>query len=224
MHWQKLIDASRLYREHVKNANKCYDLHMEQRNPEQWERDEGPSDDEVALLIKFLNQWVTRYPSDEDSRVRLKQAYVNVLPRLRLLEGYDLVEARFDSRVADGKTLSGIIQEVFGTLASAGTKHQWTGASKTLHILRPQLFVMWDTAIRGGYAVSESSEDYARLFLPRMQREAQEAVDSYVAEKQSEPRAAVEELQELGGSRPITKLVDEYNYCKFTLRLPELWE
>jgi len=230
MHWQKLIEASVLFRTHVPDATKPYDDLMGHWKRAQWELDEGPSDDEVALLIKFLNQLATRYPSDEDSRARLKQAYVKVLPRLRLLKGYDLIEARLDSQVADGETLSGIIQEVFGTLASAGTKCQWTGMSKILHVLRPRLFVMWDSAIRGGYAVKEGSEssEYGSWFLPRMQRQAWEAVDSYAAETKSERRVAVQELEKLGGekpgeTRPITKLLDEYNYCKFTLQRPELW-
>ena len=226
MHWQKLVTASRLYREHVKKANEAYDLHMAQRKPAQWDLDEGPSDDEVTLLVKFLNAWATRYPSDEGSKASLKKAYVKVLPRLRLLTGYDLLEARFDSEVADGKTLSGVIQEVFGTLASAGEKRQWTGASKILHVLRPRLFVMWDSAIRSGYAVKEGSEssEYGSWFLRRMQREAREAVDSFVAETKIGKSVAVRELEKLGGGRHITKLLDEYNYCKFRLGCRELWE
>jgi hypothetical protein len=229
VHWQKLIRASELYREPVKgqNPNRFYDLHMARRKPSQWDLDEGPSDDEVALLIKFLNDWGTRYPSDEHSQASLKKAYVKVLPRLRLLQGYDLVEARFDSRVADGKTLSETIQEVFEALASAGEKRQWTGTSKILHVLRPHLFVMWDSAIRGGYAVREGS-DYSSWFLPLMQRQAREVIDSYVAETKSERLIAVKELEKLGGDKPgeprrITKLLDEYNYCKFRVRCPELW-
>jgi len=220
--------ASRLYRQHVKKANEAYDLHMEQRKLKQWELDGEPSDEEVASLIKFINGWATRYPSDPHSQASLKKAYGHVLPRLKLLEGCDIVEARLDSQVANGEMFSKTIQEVFETLAGAGTKHQWTGASKILHVLRPRLFVMWDTAIRGGYAVSESSEDYACLFLPRMQREVREAVGSYIMENNCGPRTAVQELEKRGGGRPITKLLDEYNYCRFTAtprcRFLELWE
>jgi len=227
MHWQKLIRASELFRESDKgkDPDRFYAAHKRERKPDQWERNEGPSDPEIKLLFTFLNQWGTHYPNDERSRACFKNSYKEVLPRLRLLKGHDLIEARFDSQVAGGKTLSDTIQEVFETLASAGGKpYKSTGTSKILHVLGPRLFVMWDSAIRGGYAVSETSNDYARLFLPRVQREAHEAVDSYITENQSEPRTAVEELEKRGGSRPTTKLVDEYNYCKFTLKLPELWE
>ena len=230
MHWQKLIEASRLYRKHVKKANEAYDLHMKEREPKQWERNEGPSDPELALLFTFLNQWGTHCPSDPRCRASFGEAYKHVLQRLRLLEGCDLLEARFDGEVAAGKTLSDTIQEVFEALATANRKltkrYESTATSKILHVLRPQLFVMWDTAIRSGYAVKEGSEssEYGSWFLPRMQREAREAVDSYAAETKSERRVAVQELEKLGGERPITKLLDEYNWCKFRLGCRELWE
>jgi hypothetical protein len=197
MHCQKLMTASRLYRERVEKANEAYDLHMKQRKPKQWERNEGPSDPELALLFTFLNQWGTHCPSDPRCRASFGEAYKHVLQRLRLLEGCDLLEARFDGEVADGKTLSDTIQEVFEALATANRKltkrYESTATSKILHVLRPQLFVMWDTAIRSGYAVKEGSEssEYGSWFLPRMQREAREAVDSYAAETKSERRVAV---------------------------------
>ena len=112
MNWRKLIRASELFQQDVQGDG-YYTTHMKERNPTEWGVDEGPSDGEIRLLIKFLNQWRTHYPSDEDSRIRLKRAYVEVLPLLRLLEAYDLLEARFDSEVAGGKTLSGIIEKVF---------------------------------------------------------------------------------------------------------------
>jgi hypothetical protein len=230
MHWQKLIDASELFRTHVPDATKPYDDLMGHWRRAQWELDEGPSEPEIKLLFTFLNQLRTHYPNNPESRIRFKKAYVKVLPLLRLLKGYDLIEAQFHSQLADGNTLSETIRQVFERLATASREHtkrcESTGTSKILHILRPQLFVMWDSAIRSGYAVKQGSEisDYASWFLPRMQREAQEAVDSYVMEKNCGPRTAVQRLEELGGSRPLAKLVDEYNYCKFTLGLRKLWE
>jgi hypothetical protein len=60
--------------------------------------------------------------------------------------------------------------------------------------------------------------------LPRVQRQAKEAVDSYVRDGRVDSAVAVQELRRLCGGRPLAKLVDEYNYCKFTLRVDELWE
>jgi hypothetical protein len=235
MHWEKLIRASKLYRKHVKKANEAYDLHMKEREPKQWERNEGPSEPEIKLLFTFLNQLGTHYPNNPESRIRFKRVYKEVLSRLRLLEGYDLIEAPFDGEVADGETLSGTIQEVFEALATANReltkRYESTGTAKILHVLRPRLFVMWDSAIRSGYAVKEGSEssEYGSWFLPRMQREAREAVDSFVADTKSERGVAVQELEKraeenLGEKRFITKLLDEYNWCKFRLGCRELWE
>ncbi len=112
---------------------------------------------------------------------------------------------------------------MFETIASSGSRYESTGTSKILHLLYPPLFVMWDSAIRGGYAVNGRSGDYAERFLPRIQREGREAVDSYIAERKAGPSTAVRELEKLCGGRTFTKLIDEYNYCKFTLRVDELW-
>jgi hypothetical protein len=112
---------------------------------------------------------------------------------------------------------------MFEKIASSGSQYESTGTSKILHVLYPPLFVMWDSAIRGGHAVDGRSSDYAQRFLPRMQREAKEAVDSYIADGKAGPTTAVRELERLCEDRPLTKLIDEYNYCKFRLRVEELW-
>jgi len=112
---------------------------------------------------------------------------------------------------------------VFEKIAACGSRYESTGTSKILHVLCPPLFVMWDSAICGGYAVDGRSSDYAKRFLPQMQHEAREAVGSYIADGRAGPAAAVRELEKLCGGRTFTKLIDEYNYCKFTLRVDELW-
>jgi hypothetical protein len=120
-------------------------------------------------------------------------------------------------------SVSGAVAFIFEKIANSGGRYGSTATSKILHVLYPPLFVMWDAAIRGGYAVGSHSCDYAGRFLPRIQREAKEAVDSYIAERKAGPSTAVRELEELCGGRPLTKLIDEYNYCRFTRSLDELW-
>jgi hypothetical protein len=223
MHWKRLVRASEIFCEEDTADQQHYFDYVSSRDETAWNADEGPNDDEIKKLFTFLNQWRTRYPSDADARASFKKAYLEVLPLLRGLQGHTLLEAEFDSAVAGGTSVSEAVRSIFERVASSGSRYESTGTSKILHVLYPPLFVMWDSAICGGYAVDGRSSDYAERFLPRMQREAKEAVDSYIADGKAGPSTAVRELEALCGGRALTKLVDEYNYCRFTLSLDELW-
>jgi hypothetical protein len=224
MHWKSLVLASEIFGQ--QEWNRFYFDYMGSRDEAAWYSDAGPSDVEIVELFRFLNQLASHHPSGADARARFKRAYhLQVLPRLRALQGLTLLDATFGGEVVQGMCVSKAVDKIFGSIAEApaGSRYASTATSKILHVLNPSLFVMWDSAIRGGYAVDVSSGDYARRFLPRMQRQASEAVDSYIRDGEAEPAAAVEALEKRCGGRPLTKLVDEYNYCKFTLRADELW-
>jgi len=222
MHWKRLVRASEIFREEV-TIDQRYFGYVSSRDETAWDSDEGPNDGEIKKLFTFLNQWRTRCRSDADARASFKKAYLQVLPLLRALQGHSLLESGFDGAVAEGMSVSEAVRSMFERIASSGSHYESTGTSKILHVLYPPLFVMWDSAIRGGYAVDGRSSDYAERFLPRIQREARQAVDSYIAERKAGPSTAVRELEGVCGGRPFTKLIDEYNYCKFTLSLDELW-
>jgi len=214
--------ASEIFREEVTIDQRYFD-YVSSRDGAAWDSDEGPNDDEIKKLFTFLNQWRTRCRSDAGARDKFKQAYLQVLPLLRALRGHTLLETAFDGVLPQGMSVSEAVASIFERIASSGSQYESTATSKILHVLYPPLFVMWDAAIRGGYAVGGRSGDYAERFLPRIQREGREAVDSYIAERKAGPSTAVRELEGLCGGRALTKLIDEYNYCRFTLRVDELW-
>ena len=216
------MQASEIYRQRVP-GDRFYFEYVNSNDEAAWDSDAGPSDEEIQKLFRFLNQFASHYPSDAAARDKFKQAYLQVLPLLRALQGHSLLESGFDGAVAEGMFVSEAVRSMFEKIASSGSRYESTGTSKILHVLYPPLFVMWDAAIRGGYAVGGRSGDYGGRFLPRMQREAREAVDSYIADGKAGPATAVRELERLCEDRPLTKLIDEYNYCKFRLRVEELW-
>jgi len=222
MHWKRLVQASEIYRQR-EPRDRFYFEYVNSRDELAWSSDVGPNDVEIEELLTFLNQWSTRYPSDAAARVSFRRAYLEVLPLLRALQGHTLLETAFDGVLLQGMSVSDAVGSIFEKIASAGSRYESTGTSKILHVLYPPLFVMWDSAICGGYAVNGRSGDYAKRFLPQMQREAREAVGSYIAERKAGPSTAVRELEGLCGGRALTKVIDEYNYCRFTLSLEELW-
>ncbi len=222
MHWKSLKLASEIFGQ--QEWNRFYADYMDSRDEAAWYSDAGPNDTEIKALFQFLNQWASHYASGADARAGFKRAYLQVLPTLRALQGLTLLDTAFGGGIVQGLCVSEDVVSIFETLAGSGSRYASTATSKILHTLNPSLFVMWDSAIRGGYAVDRGSDDYASRFLPRVQGEAKEAVDSYIDDSLADPAVAAQDLERLcGGRRTLAKLVDEYNYCKFTLRRDELW-
>jgi len=74
-----------------------------------------------------------------------------------------------------------------------------TAASKTLHLVAPNLFIIWDRAIRNHYMFKENGAEYFR-FLVNMQG----------LKKLRSPIGALH--RRYGES--CTKIMDEYNWIK----------
>lgn len=99
-------------------------------------------------------------------------------------------------------------------------------ASKALHVLAPSFFVMCDNAIRAGYGCGIKydksiirNETYY-LFLVRTQRELKDAIQSYanshsIKNLVDASNALIKELQS-DGRKSLAKIIDEYNFMKFT--------
>ena len=119
--------------------------------------------------------------------------------------------------------LSQRVRDVFESVASCGVRYESTGASKILHTMIPRLFVMWDATICAGYAVSGTSYEYAHRFLPRVQKQLDEAIQTYMSDHARSRENAAKDLSKRAGGRFLTRLLDEYNYGKFTMALDELW-
>jgi len=216
MHWRELLKGSELYYKEEKRDH-FYDEYMKTKDWPAWDGPELP-DSEVRLLFTFLNQWSTHYPSGPEAVIAFKEAYRIVFPKLQAIGHTKLEEA--DLTVSTSEQ----VKDIFEKVASCGARYEATGASKILHAIAPQFFVMWDANICSGYAVYGTAHEYAYKFLPRIQKQIHEAIRSYMADFAFGQKNAAKELCQKGGGKPLTKLVDEYNYAKFTLRLDELWD
>jgi len=88
------------------------------------------------------------------------------------------------------------IENIYSTL-SAVKGVEYTGASKVMHLLNRNLFVMWDANIRDAYGFGNSGKDYVN-FLKEMQ-----------AEFKSIP-------WDVPG-KTLAKAIDEFNYVIISL-------
>lgn len=99
-----------------------------------------------------------------------------------------------------------------------------TAVSKILHLLNPELFVMWDEEIRKKYGVKGSADGYIE-FLRKMQNEMNEALEEEAKRRGSNKdeiaKRICEELpsKKLGQEfirhirkKTLAKLIDAYNW------------
>ena len=108
-----------------------------------------------------------------------------------------------------------------------------TSASKILHVVNPSLLLPWDWDISREYAYSDDSKQYAYQFLPIVQREAK-CVINQVKEESRGILSSADALGELKscyhdkrlpstiGTFQLVKLLDEYNFMKYTRKHPKL--
>ena len=175
-------------------------------------------------IISFLKEWRVRVKVD---RRKLQRAIESrtLLDQFRRRKT-DIVSVNLtDVRLHDK------IVELFDTFSKVSIgRRTYTGASKTLHVLVPDLFVMWDGTIRCAYGCrrqkeGDDSEKYF-IFLKRVQLEAKEAIESYCSEHDCTSEEAIRRIRlELyeEGFYPFTRLIDIYNFQKYTLGKDEMW-
>ncbi len=217
MKWQQLVQAAAIYDREL-NYDRFYRDYLQDRDDRAWWDPAGPSATDAKRLLLFLNQWKCRLSSGDVDIARLRSAAAEIATALAPVQHESFIEVELDP------TAKECIAEAFRLLMNAFAKKNSTGASKAIHMYNRSLFVMWDKAIRAGYAVDTTPESYAEVFLPRMQREAREAVESIIADGRAASGEAVEIIESQCNGMPMAKLVDQYNYCKFTLRAKELWQ
>jgi len=113
------------------------------------------------------------------------------------------------------------IMEIFDAIANCPRENRYesTDTSKILHAIFPNFFVMWDHKIRMSVVGKEKDgECYAYKFLPKMKEEAIECLKSYTYENisGSNMQTACEELTKRAHYRTLPKLIDEFNYVRYT--------
>lgn len=195
-----------------------YNAVLAKRN--RWSSVKNLTSYEAGDLIEFVNQWQTRSPITVG---QLFQALERIGPASEQLEGMTLLAVDFGDRAVSARQPGGLIRDCFAAVMSAGDRQEVTGASKMLHVINPELFVMWDGPIQRGYAVLRDPDDYSFRFLPRMQALAQKAIRQFVVAGLGTAEQALLAMRSRTCTHTLAKVIDEYNYVKDTKRHDELW-
>ena len=180
-----------------------------------WDRKEPPDTEQVDSIRSFVNSWGTRMQA---TTCELHSTLEETWGKLRKLESQTIL----DVDLSDDK-IRALIGSCFDKVAKSNAKkrNEATGASKTLHMINPDLFLMWDASIIRGYGGHFKVLPYAD-FLRRMQRLANYAICQIEKECGVSRGEAIARLKCDGHT--IAKALDEYNYVKFTLNDDAVWQ
>jgi hypothetical protein len=159
-------------------------------------RAEGPE------LVAFLNRWACRLSSLKTPDLIARWAEGN-MARLERLEPATILDPDFPDHADE---LGSLHDDLIAYVKAGGVPNMGdAAASKTLHMLIPQLFVMWDREIKrsvpNGYGAYQREMHRLAVRL---------AAETEATLADLEPRLQ----QQLGyaSRKPLTKYLDEYNW------------
>ena len=193
-----------------------------------WQNPNSLDMEEVKKVRDFVARtWKTRNMQAKSEH--LLPVLEKVLPKLNKLRGKTILDVCLDEKIY-GESIADVICSSFKKIANCGPpskrngrpNNEVTAASKIFHIINPELFVMWDEAIRGGYGCSKGEGDQYVDFLRRMQRLANYAICQIENECGVSRGEVIARLKCDGHT--IAKALDEYNYVKFTLNDDAVWQ
>lgn len=214
-HYTDLLKAHDCFTR-VEGRFRVYDAYMEAREPGVWVHSRNVPLKEGLLLFGWVHSWDPNFEGDLGRFYDIHDHIYDVLRAFRdeTLVGIDLNDDTKNSLCA-----------LFDSVASCcrTSRFESTDASKMLHAIIPELFVMWDHAIRRGVLGDSNrkrGEDYAQWFLPKMQESAKIFLDTYMGEQGGTYEEASTKLASMAGGNTLAKLLDELNYLKFTKKIP----
>ena len=210
--------------------DKAYEDYMCNKDKDAWRHLDTLPLAESDNLLKFLVQWMAWGPRAkvklEDFHPALQTALQNVAKDLDPLMDKTILDLDLSKTpIDDNKILvGGDLLKIFPIFDELAIRCKYRGysstaASKILHAINPDGFVMWDVKIREKYAQNLLKRDrplthtweYAYYFLPEMQRIANKAIKQVIRNKKNYSRDdAIKWLTPCGNS--LAKVIDEYNY------------
>ena len=201
----------------------AYNEYIRERDVNRWQNSDYLDTDEVNRIITFVNQWKCMMPRNQRNIEKVLVGLKRTLPELNRLKSYTLLNVNFDETTSGGLSIAQLIEKSFDIIADAGQRFESVATSKMLNVaINSDLFVMWDNNIQHGYRVDNKGYSYAHEFLPRMQQLAQEAIAQIVENEDRSRSDAIKSLTPC--SQSLAKVLDEYNYMKFTSMDLEVWQ
>ncbi|MCW4048478.1 MAG: hypothetical protein NWE89_01945 [Candidatus Bathyarchaeota archaeon] len=211
MNYQMVLLAHGAFYKYETRANH-YDTFMANKNPELWASPDL-ADDEISNLFKFVRRWDRFFTGQQDL---FQTTFSDNFKEIQFLS-----KGKFYDLDIENEDVQSCIQNIFNAFATCNRSgnYESTGASKLAHAMNPDVFVMWDSNIRGGYFGSKeekSAERYAFEFLPLMKNKLHELLDTCTEESNLTEKESLDLLEKITGNS-VPKLIDQFNYMTFTM-------
>jgi hypothetical protein len=189
----------------------------------------SPSLHEMQKIIEFLNRWRCRIKSGTGSEKALLSVILENLSLLSFLRKYTIRDINFDKVVYETNfnlKIKDLITLIYMKFRDVNFKFGSTATAKILHILVPELFVMWDNAIFNYYQgvddrVSDSGPGYV-CFLILMKQLAISINNNYQSAKidhsvkNISPASYLSTMIDCDPPKTLAKFLDEYNWVTIT--------
>ena len=214
MDYKTLIESHKLFYEGEYRAFN-YDGYMKLKDWKSWMNPDLPSD-EIRKLFNFIKSWDRFFQGDIEI---FRKKYKEICPTIQELRNERIEDTNFTEE------LKVKVRDVFDKVANCTLidRYESTDASKILHTILPNFFVMWDVDIKKGVVKGmEKGAAYAFFFLPKMQLEIREAIETCMEERKLNRKEAIRYICEKCDGKTLAKLADEYNYMKYTKEHPSL--
>lgn len=214
MEYKKLIEGHKLFYESEYRAFN-YDGYMKCKDWTCWTNPDLPID-EIRKLFNFIKSWDRFFQGDVEL---FRGIYAEVSSTLQELKNERIEDTSFTGE------LKIRVRDVFDKVGNCTLidRYESTDASKILHTILPNFFVMWDDKIKEGVIQGrDNGAAYAFYFLPKMQLELREAIETCMEERKLDRIDAIKYICEKCDGKTLAKLVDEYDYVKYTKKNPFL--
>ena len=142
---------------------------------------------------------------------RLGRTLQNLEGEFQKLRGKRLLLAKLDE-----EQVASAIKNIYRKLDPIPYLGSPTTVSKILHLLNPELFVMWDNDIRKGYKkknrlIRDTPEGYLE-FLKETRKELKEALGDRQQETGKVLGEIEQEIRHRYKNKTLARIVDEYNW------------
>lgn len=192
-----------------------------------------------SLLIEFLNKWKTRVEKPEKSAKALAKQIEISRDDLDSLGQFSIRNVDLETVGGPSTPVLHAIENCYGSIRKSGHRVGPTATAKILHILHPDLFVMWDNPIllyfwkKSRGKVSDSGAGYCE-YLRIMQQSANHITQEFEkAELYPVPLSGVFPENYLSTqlqyrhAKTMAKYLDEYYWVTQThfkkIELPPKW-
>ena len=174
-------------------------------------------DVQKKIITEFLNTW-GGCRIQKGAAQPIKRKILSLQSDLKVLDKLKIKDVEFTS------TIENAVENCYNRIQRIKNLGP-TATSKLLHVLVPELFVMWDTEILKYYGrnpkISDSGKGYC-IFLKEMKSMANEIKVSFreaklpLAKPKQTPAEYLSERMKYNHEKTLAKYLDEYNWIKYT--------